>query len=294
MSFNDKYVKYKELVQKELSSVENIILGVVSPREELRQSLVSFLISPSKRLRPVLSLLYLKALNKEITPQVLKLLAAIEIVHNASLIHDDIIDESDYRRGNETIAHRFGAKLGVITGDYLLSLAMGMISELGSINILSDFSNTLRQMCIGEINQNFDLFKIGTIDEYVEKSKNKTAYLFRTAIVCPLLLLAVPESVIDLASDFALNFGISFQIRDDLINLSESDVSKPHGNDIAEGIYNAPVIYSGGADDLSSGIEKTHSLLNNYLEKALLSLSSLDDNNYRTSLIELTELLKDE
>lgn len=293
MSFEAQYIKYKQLFSGELSKIDKIILDTVSPREELKTPLLNFLNSPSKRIRPVLAMLYLKALEFEISEDIVKLLSAVEIIHNASLVHDDIIDESEFRRGDKTLSQRFGNKLGVIAGDYLLSLAMGIISNLGDVEILREFSATLKQMCLGEINQNFDLFKIGTIENYIEKSQNKTAYLFKSAIVSPLILSKKSEEIIERASDFALNFGVAFQIRDDLINITKSDHSKPYGNDIAEGIYNAPVIYAGGVENLPEGIEKTRILLNNYIEKALLSLEKLPNNDYKTLLINLTELTKD-
>jgi len=293
MSFEAQYIKYKQLFSGELSKMDKIILDAVSPREELKTPLLNFLNSPSKRIRPVLAMLYLKALEFEISEDIVKLLSAVEIIHNASLVHDDIIDESEFRRGDKTLSQRFGNKLGVIAGDYLLSLAMGIISNLGDVEILREFSATLKQMCLGEINQNFDLFKIGTIENYIEKSQNKTAYLFKSAIVSPLILSKKSEEIIERASDFALNFGVAFQIRDDLINITKSDHSKPYGNDIAEGIYNAPVIYAGGVENLPVGIEKTRILLNNYIEKALLSLEKLPNNDYKTLLINLTELTKD-
>ena len=293
MSFEAQYIKYKQLFSGELSKMDKIILDAVSPREELKTPLLNFLNSPSKRIRPVLAMLYLKALEFEISEDIVKLLSAVEIIHNASLVHDDIIDDSEFRRGDKTLSQRFGNKLGVIAGDYLLSLAMGIISNLGDVEILREFSATLKQMCLGEINQNFDLFKIGTIENYIEKSQNKTAYLFKSAIVSPLILSKKSEEIIERASDFALNFGVAFQIRDDLINITKSDHSKPYGNDIAEGIYNAPVIYAGGVENLPEGIEKTRILLNNYVEKALLSLEKLPNNDYKTLLVNLTELNKD-
>ena len=293
MSFEAQYIKYKQLFSGELSKIDKIILDAVSPREELKTPLLNFLNSPSKRIRPVLAMLYLKALEFEISEDIVKLLSAVEIIHNASLVHDDIIDDSEFRRGDKTLSQRFGNKLGVIAGDYLLSLAMGIISNLGDVEILREFSATLKQMCLGEINQNFDLFKIGTIENYIEKSQNKTAYLFKSAIVSPLILSKKSEEIIERASDFALNFGVAFQIRDDLINITKSDHSKPYGNDIAEGIYNAPVIYAGGVENLPVGIEKTRILLNNYVEKALLSLEKLPNNDYKTLLVNLTELNKD-
>ncbi len=267
------------------------MISTIDIREPLKSYVIKFLTSPSKRIRPVLAILYTKALEKPLTDAQLELLSAVELVHNASLIHDDIIDDSKLRRGQKTISSEFDNKLGVISGDYLLSVAMGKIGKLNSIEILNNFSNTLRKMCIGEINQNFDRFKIGTIEDYIEKSKNKTGYLFETAVQC-CLLLDPPENLKS-AGEFALNIGIAFQIRDDLLNLLQPDNSKPVNNDISEGIYNAPVIYSGSTQDYSSGIEKTKALLDNYLKDAKNHLAQLPKNQYTTALEEFLELLKD-
>lgn len=290
MKFNESYIKYKELAKDELSEIDNIISNLICVRKELGNSLSEFLISPSKRIRPLLALLYLKSLGEEISENHLKLLSALEIIHNASLIHDDIIDDSDIRRGEKTISNAFGTKLGVISGDYLLSVAMKLLCDLNSVKILQKFSETLEKMCIGEINQKFDLFKIGTIENYIDKSKNKTAYLFETGLVCS-ILLCNKDYDIEKAAEFGINFGIAFQIRDDLLNITQADNSKPYGNDVAEGIYNAPVIYSGGINDLTSGIEKTRDLLNNYIVRALKSLENIPQNYYKTVLKELTELM---
>ena len=91
-----------------------------------------------------------------------------------------------------------------------------------------------------------------------------------------------------------LNIGIAFQIRDDVINLTNIDKSKPVNNDIAEGIYNAPIIYSGSVEDYKSGIEKTRALLNNYIKRAMQQVEKLPNNDYKTALKEFLELLNNE
>ncbi len=148
-------------------------------------------------------------------------------------------------------------------------------------------------MCQGEIDQNFDRFKIGTIENYIEKSKNKTAYLFETAMTSCAMLSQTP---IDLSkvSDFAMNIGITFQIRDDLVNFTKTDHSKPAQNDLSEGIYTAPIIYSQDTKNYTKGIEKTKSLLNNYIENAAKQLDNLQDNEFTVALKNFLELLNNE
>lgn len=293
MSFNDKYKKIRVLTENEIVKIEEKMVSSIRIREPLKSYIIEFLMSPSKRIRPFLAIIYMKALGYELTDEQLELLTTIELVHNASLIHDDIIDESKFRRGHKTISEKFDNKLGVISGDYILSVAMEKIADIGSIEILRKFSDTLKQMCIGEINQNFDRFKIGTIEDYIEKSKNKTAYLFETAMICTALLC---KDKLDLKkiSDFALNVGIAFQIRDDLMNFTKNEPSKPFNNDVNDGIYTAPIIYAGSVERYSEGIEKTKSLLNNYVNSAQSDIEILPDNEYKNALKEFLELLDNE
>ncbi len=291
MNFNEKYNNIKQIVQDELDIIEEKMVNVIKIREPLNSYLKNFLTYPSKRIRPLLSLLYLKANNEIISDTRLEILTVVELVHNASLIHDDIIDESGLRRGHKTLSAEFDNKLAVIAGDYILALSMDKLNKTGSIPVIEQFAKTIRQMCIGEINQNFDRFQIGTIENYIEKTKNKTAYLFETALITPLMFDCNNKYDLKNVGDFGLNFGIAFQIRDDLLNVLKTDVSKPVNSDISEGIYNAPVIYGGGIDKYLSGIEKTKDLLNNYIKSAKQAIDKLPDNKYKSALVEFLELL---
>lgn len=291
MTFENKYQNIKKLAQDEIKFIEDFMVQSVDIREPLKSHIINFFTAPSKRVRPLLSVLFYKSCCGEISDEQLKALSAVEIIHNASLIHDDIIDDSDTRRGLKTTANEFGNKLGVICGDYLLSVAMKIVTELASVELLKNFSNTLNKMCIGEINQNFGRFKIGTIDEYIEKSKNKTAYLFQTALITPFLINNNKNSA---ASDFGINTGIAFQIRDDLLNLINSDDKKPVKNDIQDGVYNAAVIYAGSVDNYADGVVKTRDLLDNYINQAHISLKYLPDNEYKEGLSDFLELLNND
>ena len=290
MSFNEKYNKIKNLAKDEIEKIEKNMVQQIKIREPLKTSLVKFLTSPAKRIRPLLAILYTKALGEELNKNQIEHLTIIEMVHNASLIHDDIIDESKIRRSNETINATFDNKLAVISGDYILSLSMEKLADIGNTEIIKDFSQTIRKMCIGEINQNFDRFKIGTIEDYIEKTKNKTAHLFEIALTgC--VKLSNQEHNLKGISELGLNIGIAFQIRDDLINMTNSDTSKPTNNDYKDGIYTAPVILGENSDNYTSGIEKTKSLLNNYLDSAKQQVATLPNNKYKSALEEFLELL---
>lgn len=280
--FKDEYAKIYKNIEPEIKLVKEELVKKINIEKGLQDKLFELLQAPSKHIRTVVSFLYLKALGLEINEKQIIYQSAIELVHNASLIHDDIIDESKTRRTIETINHEFGNKLAVITGDFLLSVALKKIRTLKQSEIIDMFAQTLDDMCQGEIQQQFSKFKISTIEEYIKKTELKTAKLFETAI-CGSLIIA--QSDIQ-AKNFANYFGIAFQIRDDLINIKTSKT------DIKDGIYTAPVILSGNTENFETGIEKTEILLNNYIDKTKKELSVLPENNYKNTLINLVELLK--
>ena len=284
MNFNDKYSKISGLVKEEIDKVSKGItkdIGLIVP---LKSKLLEILNAPSKHIRPLLSFLYLKAAGINIDEKQISIQTAIELVHNASLIHDDVIDESLIRRNVKTINNEFDNKLAVITGDYLLSKALNILAKLNCAKLITMFSDTLESMTNGEINQQLNKCKIPTLEDYIEKTEQKTAKLFETAL-CGSLLLANSSKN---GSKFARNFGIAFQIRDDIVNI------KTTKSDINEGIYTAPVIFAGSVESCENGIEKTRTLLNNYIDKALLEIKTLEDNKYSRALKELLELIANE
>lgn len=289
MSFNKEYENIFNSVNGEIEIIKKNIIKNIGVKEPLNTEFLGLLNAKSKHIRSVMSIIYLKSKNLQITRAHIELLSAVELIHSASLIHDDVIDEGKVRRNIETLNSKFSSKLAVISGDYLLSKALQIINNLKSFEIIKSFAKTLEDMCNGEISQYFNRFKITTIDEYIEKSQNKTAELFVTALNSCLILSGIEDNNAEI---FAKNFGTAFQIRDDLINITQRSNTNP--NDIKEGIYTAPVIFAGDKDKVKDGIEKTYLLINNYIDRALNALNGIENNEYKGILVNLTEILKDE
>lgn len=289
MDFNKKYNKISELVKNDLLKLEEELLSSINLAAEIDETLKTFLTNKPKRIRPLVSFLYLSASNIEPDKRQYAFQTAIEIIHNASLIHDDVVDESDIRRGSKTLNKIFNNKTAILTGDYLLSIALEKLNSLNSPETISMCANTLANMCIGEVNQYFSKFKIPTLEQYLKKTEQKTAKLFQTA-VCGAMQLSGKTAITE-AENFSHAFGMAFQIRDDILNLTALNSLKPSQNDISEGIYNAPVIFAGNTSNLDEGIEKTKTLLNNYVVEAEKALSNLEDNKYKLALKELLGIL---
>lgn len=281
-----KYNKICEVVKADLERVNKNLLFDHELREELDGELDKFLNAPSKRIRSLVTILYLRASKLYLLPAHYELLAAVELIHNASLIHDDVIDKGELRRGCTTLNCKFDNQIAVISGDYLLGLALKKLVKIGSLPVLDIFADTVKTMCAGEVNQYFNRFKKVTLEEYIEKSSQKTGALFESALKASVILAG--SEVDDKSIEFVSDFGLAFQIRDDLINILQSDNTKTT-NDLDEGIYNAPTLL---ADNLEEGIAMTKDLLNNYVNCAKQCIKELEESVYKAALIELLELLE--
>lgn len=299
----EKYENIKILVKEDLLCLENNINSLFNVKNPLNEQLSDFLTAPAKRLRPLLGLLFLRCISNNVTEKQYDVLTGVELIHNATLIHDDIIDNSDIRRNRETINAKFDNNLAVVAGDYLLSIAMEKFINTDSIELFKLCASSLKATCLGEINQYFSKFHITSINDYIEKSKEKTAFLFEIAVLgCILLKEQKPDDELkQIAINFAQNFGIAFQIRDDLLNVLNS------GNDIISGIYTAPMIFAYEENKnilnnknileiikTTKSIEKTKNLMDNYFDKAILNIEKLENNIYKQGLLNLIELFRTE
>ncbi len=289
MSFNEKYNKIKSLVSDELYQIENNITDFYCGSDELQSNLMNIIKAPSKRLRPLLALLYLKMYGTDISYEQIEVQSAVELIHNATLIHDDVIDKSSKRRNQKTINENFDNSIAVVTGDFLLSIAIQKLLNIKSCNVLNFFSIAIKRMCLGEINQYFNKYKMINFDEYLDKCRYKTGELFIASITSSASIAGLD---INSAKDFAKRFGITFQIRDDLLNIIECKSDKPCRNDIEDGIYTAPVIFAKDLNNLEYGIEKTKELLDNYFNRVKRCLDKAPDNEYKSAIIELIDIMK--
>ena len=189
------------------SQFEQALAGIFKNSPE---GLKEFVCAPaSKRLRPKLIFATLQVLDLPITPGQMKVALAIEILHNATLIHDDIIDESVERRGVVSFYKKYGAKKSVILGDYLLSIAMKLVAQIGNAKVLEIFSDNMLKICEGEL-------ATPSPKNYIEKITKKTALLFVCGVSSALELADTDVKTRQNLENFALNYGIAFQIKDDI------------------------------------------------------------------------------
>lgn len=292
MVFSQKYEKITEYVSKELSTLKNFIaeelVGLSSGEEKFDCVIKRFVGAKSKHIRSVLSFLYLRAKGYEINENQIRFQAIIELIHNASLIHDDVIDGSRTRRSEKSLNANLGNHLSVIGGDFILSYVLKYLTSLGSFELLSMVSNTMSTMCKGEVSQYYSRYEIPTLEEYLKKTYAKTGALFELAL-SGAEYLAV-GGISKETKEFAKNFGIAFQIRDDIKNI----VDNPPNGDIQNGIYTAPVIFSGDITEPEAGLEKAKDLLDNYIRKSALCLTNSDESDYKRAMCELLDLIGNE
>lgn len=284
---DEKYQAVLDVVKADIERVNKNLEIETELNPALAKEIEEFLQAPSKRIRSLFSILYMRASKMYLLPVHYELFAAVELIHNASLIHDDVIDESKLRRNKKTLNDTFDNRLAVISGDYLLGAALKKLVKIASLKVIDIFADALKTMCKGEVCQYFNRFKKTDIETYIEKSTQKTASLFVSTLHAAVVL--ADGGFDEKSREFAETFGLAFQIRDDLLNVINKDKSKS-ASDVDEGIYTAPLILS---DNLSDGIEKTRDLLNNYVNCAKHCISDLEDSVYKTALYELLELLND-
>ncbi|MBR6016392.1 MAG: polyprenyl synthetase family protein [Prevotella sp.] len=198
-----------------------------------------------KRMRPILMLLIAKSFGK-ISPVTQHAAVGLELLHTASLVHDDVVDESSERRGQASVNATYNNKVAVLVGDFILSTALLNVAKTGDHRIVENLAELGRTLSNGEIlqltniqNQNF------SEDVYYQVINQKTAALFEACAGIGALSVGADEELVEEAKRFGQNLGIIFQIRDDIFDyFDSSEIGKPTGNDMAEGKLTLPVIYA--------------------------------------------------
>lgn len=170
---------------------------------------------------------------------------AVELIHLASLVHDDIIDNSELRRGKPSLNQRWGSQVSVLTGDYLFAAAFNLISQCNSVAVMENLTNTIKVMCSGEIKQLGMLFDLNLREEdYFDKTYGKTACLFASSCAVGAILGKAPAKQIRMLEQFGLYLGYAYQIIDDVLDfVSDSELlGKPVASDLSQGNITLPVI----------------------------------------------------
>lgn len=178
--------------------------------------------------------------------RLLRIAAGVELLHLATLVHDDIVDDSTIRRNKETIHSIYGVKAGLFTGDYLFSEAYILFSKSCSSKSILDVSETIKLICSGEINQFFSIYSFNSsIKDYLKRINGKCASLFSLSLSIGAHESNAEVELIHKLKKIGYYTGMAFQLIDDLLDITSSHeiLGKPEGNDIKEGIYTMPVIY---------------------------------------------------
>ncbi|WP_438432351.1 polyprenyl synthetase family protein [Gorillibacterium sp. sgz500922] len=304
-------------VKKDLNAVEKELeKSVYSDHVLLREASVHLLKAGGKRIRPVFVLLS-GEFGEYRLEQMKKVAVPLELIHMASLVHDDVIDDADTRRGQLTVRSKWDNRIAMYTGDYIFGKALGVITELENPQIHRIMSRAIVQMSIGEMEQvRFFFHTEQTIRDYLLRIKRKTALLIAVSCQLGALAAGADRTTAERLYSYGFNVGMAFQIRDDLLDLSgtEEEIGKPPGSDIKQGNLTLPVLYAlrepklrgplleeierirqaDGQTDVSrflaivrqsEGLQTAERMADRYIDKAILHLNRLPDIQARRDLI---------
>jgi len=315
MTIEDIY----NLVSEDMNQLNSCIQERLYSEVVLINQIGTYIInSGGKRLRPVIHLLAAQACGHQ-TKQHINLAAIVEFIHTATLLHDDVVDASELRRGKETANALFGNEASVLVGDFLYSRAFQMMVEIGSMRvmeILADATNTIAE---GEVLQLLNCNDPDTTEErYMEVIHNKTAKLFESAAQLGAVLTSQPPEIEQALAKYGMHLGCAFQLIDDVLDYTASaeDMGKNIGDDLAEGKPTLPLIYAmregtpeqialirnaiknGGLDDIdqvmdavtsNGAIEYTANTAKKEAQLAIEALVLIPDSSYKEALHFLAE-----
>ena len=237
----------RDLISSDLERLQKIIKQSLSSNSPLLNKIVDkYLETKGKQIRPIIVVFSAKFFGAEVSDGVLCGAASVELLHNASLIHDDVIDETKQRRGHDTINNTWDNHIAVLVGDFFVSNALACAIRTNDFRVISTISELGKELSTGEIDQ-IDVAKHHSIDEqtYFSIINKKTASLFQSCVKVG--GYSVGASDIDIAnlSKFVELLGLSFQIKDDIFDYFKDDaIGKPTGNDMREGKVTLPLIYA--------------------------------------------------
>lgn len=317
---NKFWIDYPQIVE-ELECVTEIIKNNIKSSEKcFNESIFPLIDAGGKMLRPAFLLLAGRFGDYD-REKMLNLAAAIEMMHTATLVHDDIIDESKFRRGVETIQSKYSKEYAVYAGDFLFCQCFIMLSKFNySMDNLRDISMAISKICMGEIRQYSVRYSKNTgFREYIKIVSGKTAALFAISLYTGAKESNCPEKTTKLLGKIGYHIGMAFQIIDDLLDYTENTESlgKNAQNDLIKGYYTLPLIYaiqedkenkiisilensSLNEDNIKevielvkkyNGIEKARNLAYKYTDKAFKDIESLPECDGKVILRDVTKKL---
>ncbi len=309
-----------EPIRQDLSKVEDWLRSVSKVDFPPLSELLDYSLSGGgKRIRPVLVLLSGKFYDYNLG-YLSTMAAAVELMHTATLIHDDVIDKSPVRRGRPTVNRAWGEEQAVLLGDYLFAKAGDFVADTQNLQVIKLFAQTLMAISSGESNQAFSAFNLEqTRQQYLQRISGKTATLLSLATESGAILSQAPKKSIGILRDYGYNVGIAFQIVDDVLDFigTEEELGKPVGSDLAQGTLTLPAmlllerypednpvkrLFQSGdkqrnielAIELvgnSSIVQECYRIASDYVSRACHNLNLLPDNASRQALIQLADYI---
>ncbi len=308
-------------VQEDLVAVQAELKSVGQVENPWLSELLEYsLKGGGKRIRPILSLLSAKSYNYNID-RLMPLAMAVELMHLATLVHDDTIDNSTVRWGRPTINKLWGTEQAVLLGDYLFAQSGELVARTDNLHVIKLLPHTLMIITSGELAQSHSAFNLEqTREHYLHRIASKTAALFILATESGAVLSDAPEEGIRIMRDYGHNLGIAFQIVDDILDFigTEEEMGKPVGSDLSQGTLTLPAMLllerypgednpvkrlfqaKGGKQYISQAIEqiRNSSIIEDcfetaagYCDRACQRLDRMPDTEARKSLCELADFI---
>lgn len=319
--------KIKEIfnfLQQDLKKVDEIVLSFSKGKSPLIEEVSHHLISSGgKRIRPILLILASKLCNEK-AQNYHNLAAAIELIHTATLLHDDVVDSSQTRRSNPTANAIWDNKVSILVGDFVFSIAFQLMVKTGNLNVLDLLAKTSSIMADGEVLQLENSQEINiSLEKYHQIIYGKTAILFQAACQAPAILRGQPPQQIQNLAEFGKNLGLIFQIVDDILDYAPStQTGKGAGDDFFEGKVTLPIILATKSANPSdkaeiselfaqnllnstknpqnfakiqkiinkyNAIQQCQDLAKTYQKQAISSLTNFPDSIYKQYLLEILD-----
>lgn len=308
-----------EPVENDLSILIDNLTSLVQAQHPILGAAAEHLFSAGgKRIRPAIVLLLSRATMKglDITPRHRRLAEITEMIHTASLVHDDVVDDAELRRQVPTVNTLFGNRIAVLAGDFLFAQSSWYLANLDNLQVVKLLSEVIRDFAEGEIQQGLSCFDTDvTLEKYLQKSYFKTASLIANSGKAAVILSDAEEEIANKIYSYGRNLGLAFQVVDDILDFTTTTevLGKPAGSDLACGNLTAPVLFAmeekpslkilierefseegdlQQALDLvnhSDGIEKSRRLAYHHSQLAREDLECLPNSPAKESLMDLTD-----
>ena len=314
-------ISQKEIIKTSLDKVEKILSNLLTGsdmEEHVNSMCLSVVKAGGKRIRPKLALASFYALNQkqEQNELVEYFAAACELLHTASLVHDDVIDKATIRRGVKTLNETDGNHAAVLAGDYLFTKCFLCLNNIKKPEIFTEINNTLATLVSGELAQLKNQNKLNiSIDDYLQTIYCKTGALFELATSGSAIILECDENTVNAFKEYGKQLGIAFQVADDILDYSSDNeiLGKSVGEDLIDGRVTLPLIYAlqsvdnSDRSDLENAIkdgnfmkvldyivktgslEKSHQFALNAAKNAKKAIGFLDDSEYKDLLFSLAD-----